>query len=1037
MEFRDKQIASPRLWERFEDLCLSLFKTLWKDDLAQKHGRSGQSQHGVDIFGSPEGRRDITHGVQCKGKDQTYGHKATLAELRSEIEKAECFRPPLQDWTFATTAPRDAKLQLAAREISQERWRRGQFTVTVLGWEDICSLLAEFPRVAEAFYPEHAFNLHDILATLQALPKGEDLRALMAYLTAASGHGHSAGLPAPVWTPVHFEQARDLGPALMGRSLGPADVAACPLLPEAQAIVAELQRAFALRLIGESGAGKSVCALQAARMFASRGWRVVRLLDPAVSSLELETAGEPTLFLIDDAHLTPAPVLQAAEEKADRSRLLLTTYNALEQSSAGSGSIRLDAKRAVRVIAAGLRANLSDTLRVVRRVDDRVGDRPQDELLELRLDHAEREADRPWQFCFILGGGWRRAGQAADNARAAGADFVLAASAIRQIASRDARCTREALLSLLSAAGLDSAQPDAAFDWLVRQRLAIAPDDLRCPHQRFAIVVLGRILQGQDAQGRQAIGGMLGAIFNDPEMPLAGLYVLLRELRFTGDFARWTYLVEAGQLNLLIERCWSPSSAEDRMYALLVLNELDGYIAGWPRSVLESRVDQLASWISNPADPVGYGAGRLMNSVYSRDKELAADIRARADPVQVAAAVSAATAATAYSLAELMKGIHPSSSPDWKAAFDAALDRKACLKLAANWPSVQPMSAFVEFCEVFVSERDGGFALDLAEAFLPRTAKPLTDDPVRAFQELTDLAWHILRILDPLGSCNGYLAPTKRMKSLARHMCTPLQPVVLAEKLSAVQKRDIQTAAFLLTFLRNAAPSKYQVTVAALDWSKIEATIGDDWPDVLHDAEVFLGVCFAGAPSCRPAVEAMIERNLRRIVRLPPRLALIAPSAGYHHVEAGRAIGLSGFGHFQWEEAVRVVARFALDRPHLVERLLAPHEQAAGAVLSNRDPSWYQKATLFIHVVRQLAPASFERMLSAVNAGAAEEGWAATLRAKGDGRRVVALLIENAIERTDALGAMARRLRQRFPRRSKPLPKDVEPIVIGTGGQAQ
>jgi hypothetical protein len=91
---------------------------------------------------------------------------------------------------------------------------------------------------------------------------------------------------------------------------------------------------------------------------------------------------------------------------------------------------------------------------------------------------------------------------------------------------------------------------------------------------------------------------------------------------------------------------------------------------------------------------------------------------------------------------------------------------------------------------------------------------------------------------------------------------------------------------------------------------------------------------------------------------------------------------------------------------------------------------------LFIHVVRQLAPASFDRMLCAVNAAAAEEGWAATLRAKGDGRRVVALLIENAIERTDALGAMARRLRQRFPRRSKPLPNDVEPIVIGAGGQA-
>lgn len=99
-----------------------------------------------------------------KGKDQTYGHKATLAELQAEIKKAEGFQPALKHWVFATTAPKEAELQLAAREISRARAQRGEFTVTVLGWEDICSLLADHPSVAEAFYPEHAFDLRGILA---------------------------------------------------------------------------------------------------------------------------------------------------------------------------------------------------------------------------------------------------------------------------------------------------------------------------------------------------------------------------------------------------------------------------------------------------------------------------------------------------------------------------------------------------------------------------------------------------------------------------------------------------------------------------------------------------------------------------------------------------------------------------------------------------------------------------------------------------------------------------------------------------------
>jgi hypothetical protein len=1029
MEFRDKQIAPPRSWEKFEEICLAIFKAEWDDGLAQKHGRKGQPQHGVDVFGSPNGRRAVFHGVQCKGKDQAYGHKPTQSELMAEIKKAEGFVPQLEHWVFATTAPADATLQRAAREISKARSQSGKFTVTVLGWEDIQGLLGEHPSVVETYYPEHAFDLRSVLDALRDLPRGEDLRSLQAHLAALRQSELSARSISAVWTPVSFDDARDLGPALMGRPLGPADVAACPLLPEAQNIVTELERAYAVRLIGEPGAGKSVCALQAARILAARGWRILRLLDPDTSTLELEVDDTPTVYIIDDAHLTPPGILRAAEERACSRSFLLTTHNALEQSAARPGSIRLDAKRAVRVIAAALRANLPSTLSVVRRVDDRVGDRPQDDSLEWRLDHAEKTADRPWQFCFILGGGWRRAAQAADTSRATGADITLAAAAIRQIASRDARCKREALLSLMSTAGVNGMEIEAALDWLVGQRLVISPEDLRCPHQRFAAVVLERILEGQDSEGRRAIAEILHAAFNDPELPLAGLQSLLHELRFIGEFGRWSRLLDPRRIAHLVDRCWSASSSEDRTYAMLALDELDSYIPDWPRAVLESRVDQLADWISNPVDPMGYGVCRLMNDVYQRDKALGEAIVAGADPSRVAAAVSGVTPVTAYNLAELMRGISPARSPDWRKAFSDALDRKACLKLAATWPSDQPLYVFARFCEAFAGEMDD-FALDLVEAFLPKTEKPFTDDPVRTFRELDDMAWHVLRVVDPLGIYIGRHAPTVRMKSLAKRMCAPLRPIALAEKLSAAQKRDFQAVSLLLSFLHKASPAKYAATVAALDWIRIEATIGDDWSNMFHDAQVLLGVCY-GAKASRPTVEAVIHRNLYRIVTLPPRLALMAPSTGYRHIETGGTIGLADFGHFHWEEAVGVLAYFAGDRPDLVEPLLAPHETAAGAVLSNKHPSWYQKASPFICVVRQVAPASFERILSAVNDAAAEEGWAATLKGKGDGRRTVALLVESAIGRTDGLGAVARRLRERFPHRSRPLQKDLEPVEAG------
>ena len=121
LHFLAKQIAPPKEWAQFEDLCLALFKEVWKDPLAQKNGRKGQAQRGVDVYGSKGGDPRALWGVQCKGKDANYGGKPTRTELEAELTKAEGFKPTLAGWVFATTAPTDGALQEAAREISLER----------------------------------------------------------------------------------------------------------------------------------------------------------------------------------------------------------------------------------------------------------------------------------------------------------------------------------------------------------------------------------------------------------------------------------------------------------------------------------------------------------------------------------------------------------------------------------------------------------------------------------------------------------------------------------------------------------------------------------------------------------------------------------------------------------------------------------------------------------------------------------------------------------------------------------------------------
>lgn len=155
MDFIDKQIAPPKSWEKFEELTRALFASVWNDQIAQKNGRVGQAQNGVDVYLTPSHDSSSVYGIQCKGKDALYGARATIAEFDAELAKAESFEPKLSKWVFVTTAANDAKLQKHVRKVSRERLKNGKFPVHVIGWETVHALLDQNRSVVAQFYPEH------------------------------------------------------------------------------------------------------------------------------------------------------------------------------------------------------------------------------------------------------------------------------------------------------------------------------------------------------------------------------------------------------------------------------------------------------------------------------------------------------------------------------------------------------------------------------------------------------------------------------------------------------------------------------------------------------------------------------------------------------------------------------------------------------------------------------------------------------------------------------------------------------------------
>ena len=139
-----RALPPPSNWQDFERLCFDLFSRIWKTNDAEMHGRAGQPQAGVDVYGTDRLETCFV-GVQCKGKDSNYGNPLSAKELREEVDKAKSFDPHLDVFILATTAPNDTTIQKVARELTQKHKRPGLFEVRVVGWTTLRQRVADYP----------------------------------------------------------------------------------------------------------------------------------------------------------------------------------------------------------------------------------------------------------------------------------------------------------------------------------------------------------------------------------------------------------------------------------------------------------------------------------------------------------------------------------------------------------------------------------------------------------------------------------------------------------------------------------------------------------------------------------------------------------------------------------------------------------------------------------------------------------------------------------------------------------------------------
>ena len=158
------QLPRPKSWDEFEDMCADVLKRIWKDPYVVRHGRSGQKQDGVDIYGFPQHLGGHSSGklagAQCKHTEEL-----TSSMVVAEIEKAKGFDPKPTEYIILTTAKRDAALQHAVRTGNWE------FPLSILFWEDISLELSAHDDLLKKYFPNWIKKTHtrdDILSLISS-----------------------------------------------------------------------------------------------------------------------------------------------------------------------------------------------------------------------------------------------------------------------------------------------------------------------------------------------------------------------------------------------------------------------------------------------------------------------------------------------------------------------------------------------------------------------------------------------------------------------------------------------------------------------------------------------------------------------------------------------------------------------------------------------------------------------------------------------------------------------------------------------------
>ncbi|WP_040441935.1 hypothetical protein [Ktedonobacter racemifer] len=819
------------------------------------------------------------------------------------------------------------------------------------------------------------------------------------------------------WEYVTYENQRDLGAALAGRSLGPSDVESCPQLPEVKTILQQLSVAYNAIIKGRSGCGKTITAFQSAYEMHKQGWKVLRLVEPHLAVDELIGAisnlPQRTVLILDNAQSLDQHLVRRLQEHSGSNLAVIIVLTEEGINPLDHDAVSIVNSRAVDILAKAIRNGEKEILSIIQKLDPHIGEGFFDVPLERRIEEAV-QCETPWQFNFVLTGGELRSrdilAKASEMNRA---DLLLVTIAVGQIVTLDEGVPMSWLERAISFLGRDKQWLEQSFQLLQKQRVVFGKTYYRCSHLRFSVYALRFLVEDTKNLEWSNVVTMLRGIISWESTSLRGISWLLRELRFADTFMyqQKNYsIVTYSNWQQIVERCWIANSGEDRRDAAFVLDTL---IDWYPNHIqtISDNILLLAQWIENADKHSGFGLGLLVNSLsqeYRQSKHVILTLMKHIDPHVMASKLPQLKWEGVAAWSFLIGRLYVAFTQEWRVQFNLCLDF-TCFNALVDAMSRNDIYAFDLFLNnIGPSHTDK--ALNLIERAIPQLVNAFHNDFIETFKEFRDAIWFVL------GYARGFLRrkrPSSSQHRIAKKIANALQPQIIANAISCAAQRDWGSCADMLSFIKEAAPTQAAKIANLIKFSQLDATAQGLWGSCPHEL-LQLILSLSILPNHEPA-RSWITQHSEELKEIHCVLAVVAPQTIVEKLRTGHNLPLTLFNS---ELSLLALRSIATMDSLLAVRAFKHNVATIAKEISELQPHNCQGVSPLISYLYSLSQDDFIAMIKDVNPVEAKKNWGLCLQGNTESKKTVALIFAYSQLAEGPIAEIISHLKMKYPRAS-------------------